>query len=487
MSLINQMLRDLEQRRVKSGHQLLVETDAKVVRTAPESRRLVIFSGIGVLLAGMIWVCLALFPAAGPLPVPARNFSATPDSTTTQNGGQALTTQVVPAPQEEGRGPQSLGSSAEETSLPRVEAASESPAVATLPVAATPPESRPSSPLGFVPVTTLLDLGLLEIPGSVRMVLEFGQLPDYRVERDGQAGDQIRVIFSGAGLRNDLPLPATQGGVVKSVQLVSEPPNLLLILALQEPVQLHQLQLAGDAFHGQRLVFELRPLTPNPLVQPAAPKVILSQPALPEPEAARSIINKTTSTLSAEEQAQRAYLSGLEKLARHDANAAELNFAEALRQYPPLLDARLQQVALLARSQRQPEAESLLQIGLELHPNHPELRKAYARLLLAGGELSRAIGILAADQLPDPAEDLEYHALLAALWQEGGQYAEAAARYQLLLQVRPQEGLWWLGLAVSQEQTGQLEAARKAYRQVLASPELRPDLAEFVRSRLKAL
>lgn len=198
-------------------------------------------------------------------------------------------------------------------------------------------------------------------------------------------------------------------------------------------------------------------------------------------------MNKTATLLSAEEQALRAYRSGLDKLAGNQIGAAEIDFVAALRLNPLLLPARLQQVALLLKTQRRADAEDLLRSGLQLHPQHPQLRKALARLLFDQGQLAEAINTLEAQPLPKMGEDLEYHALLAALWQEAGRYKEAADRYEHLLQARPREALWWLGLAVAREQSGDLAAARIAYRQTLEMSGLRPDLIEFVQNRLQLL
>jgi len=84
-------------------------------------------------------------------------------------------------------------------------------------------------------------------------------------------------------------------------------------------------------------------------------------------------------------------------------------------------------------------------------------------------------------------EDQEYHALLAAVLQETGQYAAAAESYASLLRVNSRQPLWWLGRGIALEQSGKPDQARDAYRRALAIQGLRQDLQDYVRGRLQVL
>jgi len=133
------------------------------------------------------------------------------------------------------------------------------------------------------------------------------------------------------------------------------------------------------------------------------------------------------------------------------------------------------------------KAEDLLRQGLQLNPENPDLRKVYARLMLKDQRFAAAIKLLKSEPVPAVASDLEYHALLAALFQESKQFEAASQVYIHLLQVRPQAALWWMGLAISQEQLGKLEQARNAYQRAIDLPGLRPELRNYIQSRLKVL
>jgi len=77
--------------------------------------------------------------------------------------------------------------------------------------------------------------------------------------------------------------------------------------------------------------------------------------------------------------------------------------------------------------------------------------------------------------------------LLAALLQEAGQFNAASSTYAQLLRVRPQEALWWMGMAISLEQSGSFDPARDAYQKAVSLPGLNPDLQNYIHGRLRAL
>lgn len=183
---------------------------------------------------------------------------------------------------------------------------------------------------------------------------------------------------------------------------------------------------------------------------------------------------------------QVSYQRGLKDLQRGDVGSALSYFQEALRLNPDLLSARLQLISVL--EQRAPEdVAGVLRAGLARQPEQPLLRKLYAQQLLQQQRPEEAVALL--QHAPQPAvdADAEYHALLAALLQEIRDYEAAAKLYVRLLQFRPQEALWWLGLGICLEQQGASAQARQAYQSALAVSGLRPDLERYVRSRLQVL
>jgi MSHA biogenesis protein MshN len=79
---------------------------------------------------------------------------------------------------------------------------------------------------------------------------------------------------------------------------------------------------------------------------------------------------------------------------------------------------------------------------------------------------------------------------LVSLLIEQGRTAEAAVvlqEYQVALRLSPQSGVWWLGLGISQEASGQPKEAAEAFRRARSSGSLNPDLLAFVDQRLRQL
>jgi len=233
--------------------------------------------------------------------------------------------------------------------------------------------------------------------------------------------------------------------------------------------------------------------TELPTEEKASESAVVRQKPVPatvadEPATAEEIrFRKKIAPPSPQEQAQTLYLQGVALLQQGDVTAAESALLQSLELNPQLLDARLQLISVLRQNGRTAEAFSQLETGLQLHPQSAVLRKGKAHHLVSAGRLDDAIGTLSAEPMPMLADDLEYHALLAALLQETGKYQQAVQTYRHLLSYRPQESIWWLGLAVSLDQGGEAAQAKEAYRKVAEQPGLQADLADYVASRLQAL
>lgn len=440
MSLINQMLRDLEARRRAKGCQLPGGEEHAAVGTQNSSRRALIVAAIGVLLIGLVWSGLKFFPQQPPAPPAAAVEAAAP--------------LVTPPP-------------------------------VTQPVRI---KTRVAS--GDFS-STLLNLGVLETGSSVRLMFEFERLPEYRWQFLGTDKKQLRIQFKQSGTRPSLTIPHLNGPLLKRLSLQSGEEYLQLFVESSQKLNVQTLELPADPFHGHRLLVELfvRPVLAGAGLKlresAAAPSIAK---AAPEKEVVvAKKVSKQEQSLGREEQAMQAYRAALRQLQGEDLPAAEATLSHALILQPRLLAARLQLIALLQQLRRHSEAEKQLVMGLQLHPDNPDLRKNYARQLLTEGQLQDAIDILQSEPRPEVGSDLEYYALLAALQQEAGQHEAAVKSYTRLLNYRSQEALWWMGLAISFEQSEDFAKARKAYRRAISLPGLRPDLQDYIHSRLQVL
>jgi MSHA biogenesis protein MshN len=199
-----------------------------------------------------------------------------------------------------------------------------------------------------------------------------------------------------------------------------------------------------------------------------------------------TLVRKTDKP-SAKELAERAYRRGQVALAAGQNQEGAAALLQALKQDPAHLAARQALASEFLRQQRQAEAGQLLAEGLHLDPTQLTMRLRYAELLVGQGALEKARDLLLQGPPQSPLEAPQLHALLAAVYQRIGQYQAAAQEYQALLTTQPNNGLWQMGLGIAREHAEAPDEAVVAYRAALADQGLRPTLKDYVRQRLTAL
>lgn len=115
-----------------------------------------------------------------------------------------------------------------------------------------------------------------------------------------------------------------------------------------------------------------------------------------------------------------------------------------------------------------------------------ELRILLARAQLQSGQTQAAVATLA-QRRPLLARDPGYHALLAATYQQTGQWRESAEVYRQLVDLRPQQAPWQLGLAIALEQLEQPQQAAQHYQLALRGQGLDDGARRFAISRAQTL
>ncbi|SIS87507.1 tetratricopeptide repeat protein [Neptunomonas antarctica] len=137
-----------------------------------------------------------------------------------------------------------------------------------------------------------------------------------------------------------------------------------------------------------------------------------------------------------------------------------------VNQTPSSLQSRYLLVQLyLATEQYEVAAETL-----QKSPNNLSWTLLKARALLQQGQAREAIQLL--ERLPDGQSRQDYLDLLASGYQQVGQHTEAVSRYLDLLALNPQEARWWINMGVSLEHLDQRTKALDAYRNALQIPNI---------------
>lgn len=226
---------------------------------------------------------------------------------------------------------------------------------------------------------------------------------------------------------------------------------------------------------------------------PAEPEVAAdsrrgAEPPQPSPggTAADTGVQKTLRPPSPEQRAAEAYQQGYRALASSDSAQAEASLREALRLQPGHRAAREALVGVMVEAGRLVEARALLEEGMRKHPDQAQFVRLYARILAEQGEGARAVRTLER-HAPQFADDPDYYALLGALYQRQQRHSDAAGVYRELVKLRPATGAWWAGLGMALDAQGDRAAGREAFIRALRAGGLAPALRKHVRTRLTAL
>ncbi len=219
---------------------------------------------------------------------------------------------------------------------------------------------------------------------------------------------------------------------------------------------------------------------------PAPPAPVSEVKMQREREAERGSVEKQQRPLTKKQLTDQAFQQGYAALRKDQVQQAETFFRKALASTPGHIKSREMLAGIYIKVGRYVEAAQLLKRGLAINPGHSMFRKLYARVLLEQGALDQAVGVLEHD-LPPISQDVDYYALLAALYQRQGRHKNAVAVYRNLLKQNSRVGIWWIGMGISLEKLGDSEAARQAYKKARASGTLAAQMIQYTDNRLAAL
>lgn len=131
-------------------------------------------------------------------------------------------------------------------------------------------------------------------------------------------------------------------------------------------------------------------------------------------------------------------------------------------------------------------AYNLVESGLGLAPNHAGYKKVKARILIADGQVAEAVTLLSS-RAPSVVADREYHEILATAQLTSRDFEGALITYTGLVSQDQSQGRWWYGFAASQDALGNTNAARQGYSQAIQKTNLSTNLRRRSQERLAAL
>lgn len=199
---------------------------------------------------------------------------------------------------------------------------------------------------------------------------------------------------------------------------------------------------------------------------------------LPEPHPPKII--KEVRPLTPREQADQAWRQAARLIEQGRGRDALEGLEAALRLDPNHGQARQTLIALSLEAgdvaHDVARGENLLREGLQLHANDPWYPRSLGQLYLQRGDLAQAAAILKAGL--GKGVDAAYWGLYAGVLGKSGRHEEAAQAYREAARLNPGHGPWWIGLAVSLEQTGSRADAAIAYQRALQT-KLGAEVREF--------
>jgi len=226
---------------------------------------------------------------------------------------------------------------------------------------------------------------------------------------------------------------------------------------------------------------------PSVAPQAKAEAVAVSAPveAAPPVQGAGGI-SKQPTQITPQQQAENEYRRAYALMQQGQVAAAMTGYETVLQFDPGHIVARQTLVRLLLEGKRSAEAERVLQEGLQHDPKQTSLAMLLARIQVGRNELAKALDTMQ-KSLPYAQKQADYQAFVAALLQRQNRHKEAVVQFQHALQISPQSGVWQMGLGISLRADQRNAEARDAFNRALEARNLNNELQAFVTQQLKEL
>lgn len=344
--------------------------------------------------------------------------------------------------------------------------------------------AQPASPAVETVQPALQRIRVDEEDSLVRLKLSLSGKPEYRTY---QLTDPHRMVVEFEQAVYEVAGdPVTGNRYIKGVRNGNSDSMLKVVFDLNGPMKLADTRYVSDAGSSQ-LLLSLQPMAVAPPdVKPEVVAVAARDEAEPPAVMHNRQIYKRPRTAAADASGQDDYQRGLRHYNRSEFRQSVAALASAVEKAPQLAGAHYLLASALLQLNERAAAEAQLVQALQIIPDSAELRRLYAHLLLDRGDLRGALAVLR-QSMPAVNDEPEYHALIAAVAQELDDHAQAVQVYRQLVEVVPANGVWWMGMGISLEALAQPEDALVAYRQALDGRALATDLRQFVAGRIQSL
>jgi MSHA biogenesis protein MshN len=192
-----------------------------------------------------------------------------------------------------------------------------------------------------------------------------------------------------------------------------------------------------------------------------------------------SPIARQTRQLTTYERAEKEFRKGVADLRQGRMSAAETHFRLANDEDRSHVAARQALIGMLIEVGRNADAEEVLGESLSLNPRQPHEAMVLARLQVERGDSDAAIRTLQSVNAY-VGSDAGYLSFLAAVLQRASRHEEAATQYRKALALMPRNAIWLMGLGISLRAVGDTDRAKDAFKRAAETGTLSPELQAYV-------
>jgi len=197
-------------------------------------------------------------------------------------------------------------------------------------------------------------------------------------------------------------------------------------------------------------------------------------------------VHKQPTQISLKQQADNEFHRAYELMQLGRNSEAQTGFETALRLDAGHEAARKSLVSLLLEKRRNADAEHVLQDGLQNNLQNTGFAILLARLQVERNDLAQALATMQ-KSLPYAQQQADYQAFVAALLQRQNRHKEAISYYEKAVQLKPDSGVWLMGLGISLRAEQRKDEARDAFKHALETRTLNAELQAYVNQQLKEL
>lgn len=339
----------------------------------------------------------------------------------------------------------------------------------------------------------LVSLSLLSTIEGSALTLDFTEATGYEISRQSAAGQETLTLR----LSDLETLPASLPPVVapvRSLALQHDGDDLLLVIQLDANTR-HRAAYQ----HRQLLINFNRPAPkniavtpvlvskPEPQTTPAITQKEATKPAaqkLAQQPAAKAIKQSRPPTLA--QRDRRVSREARADIAAAQSARAEQRLQQLRKDYPQAPRSSALLVELLLSQQRLAEADQLLAVFRSSSQRSLELHRLQGRWYLLSAQPEQAVDWLLQRQ-PAIVQQPSYYELLGLASQRARRYQLSEQVYKGLLNTDAGVGSWWSGLAIAQELQGQKADARLSYQRALQANRISKPLRAYAERRYGAL